>query len=281
VVRLDGDAPTDRTPVDDPALNPLSSGTPNFNFYSMEVVQRMGYDSFTPDSGVLLAKNKDQSSTTGGPNGFSVFNWVIDANPADINKIDFRRPDGTPVMRTIADYRQLNDALFHAGLDSGSQFEWIDEPNRLHFYVVDRQRDARGVLSYTLAVRSLDGAGPHQRGVALKAPGDGRITDSTATATFTLTNTGKTAAVAAATHPTDATTYIDGDVYRLTVSVEGAGWKADLQNALAAAKTGASRPVQVFITRDADSASTARVTLTATSESDPAKTTKATWSVRR
>ena len=281
VVKLDGDLPTDRTPADDPATNPLSSGNPNFNFYSMEVVQRMGYDSFTPDSGVLLAKNKDQSSTTGGPNGFSVFNWVIDANPADINKIDFRRPDGTPVMRTIADYRQLNDALFHAGLDSGSQFEWIDEPNRLHFYVVDRQRDARGVLSYTLAVRSLDGAGPHQRGVALKAPGDGRITDSTATATFTLTNTGKTAAVAAATHPTDATTYIDGDVYRLTVSVEGAGWKADLQNALAAAKTGASRPVQVFITRDADSASTARVTLTATSESDPSKTTKATWSVRR
>jgi len=281
ITRLDGEAPQDRTPLCDRDKEPLCAGDPLFNDYSMEVVQRIGYDSFTPDSGVLLAKNKDKSSSTGGPNGFSVFNWVIDANPADINKIDFRRPDGTPVMRTIADYRQLNDALFHAGLDSGSQFEWIDEPNRLHFYVVDRQRDARGVLSYTLAVRSLDGAGPHQRGVALKAPGDGRITDSTATATFTLTNTGKTAAVAAATHPTDATTYIDGDVYRLTVSVEGAGWKADLQNALAAAKTGASRPVQVFITRDADSASTARVTLTATSESDPAKTTKATWSVRR
>ena len=281
VVKLDGDAPADRTPADDPATNPLSSGTPNFNFYSMEVVQRMGYDSFTPDSGVLLAKNKDQSSSTGGPNGFSVFNWVIDANPADINKIDFRRPDGTPVMRTIADYRQLNDALFHAGLNSGSQFEWTDEPNRLHFYVVDRQRDARGVLSYTLAVRSLDGAGPHQRGVALTAPGDGRITDSTATATFTLTNTGKTATVAAEAHPTDATRYIDGDVYRLGVSVDGAGWKAALQNALAAVKTGASQPVQVFIARDATSAATARVTLTATSESDPSKTMKATYSVRR
>ena len=137
------------------------------------------------------------------------------------------------------------------------------------------------MLSYTLAVRSLDGAGPHQRGVALKAPGDGRITDSTGSAAFTLTNTGKTAPVAAEAHPTDATAYIDGDVYRLSVSVEGAGWKAALQNGLAAVTTGASQPVQVFIARDADSASTARVTLTATSESDSSKTTTATWSVRR
>ena len=68
-VRLDGDAPQDRTPVDDPATNPLSSGIPNFNFYTLEVVQRIGYDSFTPDNGVLIAKNKDRPSTTGGPNG--------------------------------------------------------------------------------------------------------------------------------------------------------------------------------------------------------------------
>ena len=125
---------------------PLSSGTPNYNFYSLEVVQRMGYDSFTPDNGVLLAKNKDQASSVGGPNAFSVFNWVIDAHPEDIRMLDFKRPDGTPVMRTIADYRQLNDALFHAGLNSGSAFEWTDGPNRLQFYVIDVQRDPRGVL---------------------------------------------------------------------------------------------------------------------------------------
>ena len=283
VIRLDGDAPQDKTPVDDLATNPLSSGTPNFNFYSMEVVQRTGYDSFTPDSGVLLAKNKDQSSSTGGPNGFSVFNWVIDAHPEDINKIDFKRPDGTPVMRTVADYRQLNDALFHAGLDSGSQFEWKDEPNRLHFYVIERQRDLRGVLSYTLAVRSLDGAGPHLRGVAVKAPSNGQIggTNLRGSAIFTLTNTGKAAPVPADTHPTDATAYIDRDVYRLSVSIEGDGWSAALQSALAAVKSGASQPVEVFISREPTSASSARFTLTATSESDPAKTVRATYTVRR
>ena len=30
-----------------------------FQFYTLEVVQRIGYDSFCPDNGVLLAKNKD------------------------------------------------------------------------------------------------------------------------------------------------------------------------------------------------------------------------------
>ena len=39
---------------------------------------------------------------------------------------------------TVGDYRQLSDALFHAGTDSGSEFEWIDEPNRLHFYMLGR-----------------------------------------------------------------------------------------------------------------------------------------------
>ena len=61
----------DNTPVDDPATNPLSSGVPNYNFYALEVVQRMGYDSFTPDSGVLISKNKDTLSKT-----FSFFNIV-------------------------------------------------------------------------------------------------------------------------------------------------------------------------------------------------------------
>ncbi|MGD8277012.1 MAG: peptidase M6, partial [Gemmatimonadota bacterium] len=141
-VRLDGEEPHDRTPPDDPATNPLSRGIPNYDFYSLEVVQRIGYDSFTPDNGVLLALNKDNvRGRNGGPNAFNSFIWVIDAHPEDMNRIDYVKPNGEPVMRTIADYRQLNDALFHAGEDSGSEFEWEDTPNRLHFYVVDIERD--------------------------------------------------------------------------------------------------------------------------------------------
>jgi len=115
-----------------------------FNFYSMEVVQRIGYDSFTPDNGVLIAKNKDKETDSCG---YNCFTWVIDAHPEDIGRLDFKRPHGEPVMRSIADYRQLNDALFHAGLNSGSQYEWEDTANRLHFYVIDAHRDERGVLS--------------------------------------------------------------------------------------------------------------------------------------
>ena len=120
-------------------------------------MQRIGYDSFTPDNGVLIAKNKDAESNSCG---YRCFTWVIDAHPEDIKQVDFKKPDGTVVMRTVADYRQLNDALFHAGTNSGSAYEWKDEANRLHFYVVDVKRTQEGILSYKVGVRSLDGAGP-------------------------------------------------------------------------------------------------------------------------
>jgi hypothetical protein len=179
-------------------------------------------------------------------------------------------------MRTIADYRQLNDALFHAGLRSGSQYEWEDTPNRLHFYVVDVHHDSRGILSYTLAVRSLDGPGPQQRGVALGAPSGtdaGRVT-------FTLENTGKAVATDPGLHPRDVNAYLTSDVYRLKASVDGQGWKAGIMNGLAVLKFGASEPVTVYLTRGAGSARAATVTLTATSESDPSKTATATWQVQ-
>ncbi len=171
LVKLDGEAPQDRTPADDPAANPLSAGKPTYNFYSLEVVQRIGYDSFCPDSGVLIAKNKDGEGTNGGPNGFNCFSWVIDAHPEDIRMVDYMKPNGQKVMRTVADYRQLNDALFHAGLNSGSQCEWEDPANRLHFYVIDLHKDAGGILSYTVGVRSLDGAGRQLAGRSGRAAG--------------------------------------------------------------------------------------------------------------
>ena len=46
-------------------------------------------------------------------------------------------------MRTIGDYRQLNDALFHAGTNSGSLAEYEDTPNSLHFYVISTSTRTR------------------------------------------------------------------------------------------------------------------------------------------
>ena len=94
---------------------------------------------------------------------------MIDSHPDDIAHIDFIKPDGTPKMATLGDERQLNDGSFNAGLDSGSSYEWTDERNRLKFYVVDKRTDAQGILHYKVAVKSLDGAGPQTRGVALQA----------------------------------------------------------------------------------------------------------------
>jgi len=252
IVRLDGAEPHDRTPPDDPAVNPLSPGIPNYTFYSLEVVQRIGYDSFCPDNGVLIAKNKDKESRNGGPNGFNCFNWVIDAHPEDINMIDYIRPDGTPVMRTIADYRQLNDALFHAGLNSGSRFEWIDEHNRLHFYIIDLQKNDRGILTYRLGVRSLDGSGPRLRSVTIDPPSAKKMKDNAEYQYFFLKNNGSD----------------NDDIYRLSVKTEGEGWSAQLLNSLAALKQGESEAVPVYLSRNNNAAQKARVTLTAQSESN-------------
>ena len=278
VVRLDGLAPQDRTPADDPATNPLSSGVPNYNFYTMEVVQRIGYDSFTPDNGVLLAKNKDRASNTGGPNGRAVFAWTIDAHPEDVHKLDFKRPNGEPVMRSIADYRQLNDALFHAGTNSGSAFEWEDAPNRLHFYVIDLRRDDRGILVYTLAVRSLDSSGPHKHGVSLEARGPG---SDSRRVTLSVRNTGQAAPIPATAHPRDASQAFASDLYRLSAAIEGEGWAVSLPNAMVAVPFSSARSVEAYVRHTNNAAASATLVVTARSESDSLVTETIRVPVRR
>jgi M6 family metalloprotease-like protein len=270
-VRLDGSEPGDRTPPDDPVTNPLSPGIPNYNFYSLEVVQRIGFDSFCPDSGVLIAKNKDNlHGNNGGPNAFNSYIWVIDAHPEDIQIVDYISPAGEKVMRTIADYRQLNDALFHAGLDSGSQYEYEDTPNRLHFYVVDLHRNQDGILSYTLAVRSLDGSGPQKRGVKLKTPaGKIKAKKGLIPVTFVLKNTGQPTAIDQRLHPSDVSRHLNYDLYRLSLTVEGKSWKVALPNALAAVEFGKEKEITVYVLPEANCSKEVFISLIAVSESDP------------
>ena len=241
-----------------------------YNNYTVEVVDRLGADSFTPGHGVLFSRTKNQDSLP--------FVYIMDAHPEDMNKVDFLRPDGTPSMVTIADWRQLNDATFHAGLESGSQYEYVDEPNRLHFYVIETFR-TDGVRSYQVAVRSLNGDGPHLRGVDLANGKVGKRTrDGWNDCTFNLKNTGRFAPTTAV-HPEDVDAYLRNDVYRLSASIAGAGWETQLYNALATAKERRDVDVPVFVTRTGSGPSTAVVTLTATSESDPSKTDTATCTV--
>ncbi|QKW50973.1 M6 family metalloprotease domain-containing protein [Streptomyces buecherae] len=262
----------DLSPQCDRATDPLCDGG-GYQNYTVEVVDRMGMDSFTPDNGVLLAKTKNADRAP--------FAWVVDAHPEDIDLVDFKRPDGTEQKITMGDYRQLSDALFHAGADSGSSYEYVDQANRLHFYVLDIKRDGAGVLSYTVGVRSLDGAGRQDRGLDLdRGTPHGKPGKERAVCTFPLTNTGE-AATDSGTHPEDATPYLDSDVYRLSAAASGRGWSAWLPNRLATARAGASVPVDVAVTAGPGAEQRGEVTLTARSESDPSKTVRATCSLRK
>ena len=287
VVALDGAAPQDRTPPCDRNADPLCAGDPVFNNYTMEVVERIGYDSFTPDHGVLIAKNKNGE---GNSCGYNCFTWVIDAHPEDIKVLDFSRPGGAQVMRTIADARQLNDALFHAGVGQtavsrdgatavDNEFEWEDTPNRLHFYVIDLERSVTAATSYTVAVRSLDGAGPQTRGVRATAAPEVVAPSFVTFTDVAVTNTSVSAPVAAGVHPTADSVVFGRDVFRITATAEGAGWSARLGNALVAVAPGATARVPVQIYRSGPR-TPGRVIVTATSESDPSKTAVVTINTR-
>ncbi|KAI1770129.1 M6 metalloprotease [Hypoxylon cercidicola] len=236
-----------------------------FNNYDIEVIDRMGADSFTPDSGVMISKTKDVDRAP--------FQWTIDAHPEDINVVDFYRPDGTPSMLTIGDYRQLADALFHAGTRSGSEYEYIDEANRLHIYIVDIRRDDLGILHYTVGARSLDGSGSSTYGLEL---GEGQVAEGLlarassngVTCAFRLTNSGAFAD-GGAKHPQELAAYLTSDIYRLSAEVDADGWTVELPNALATTQFDTWTTVKVAVGATSEAASSAVIKLTATSESDP------------
>jgi M6 family metalloprotease-like protein len=281
-VTLDGPSPVDREPACDVNTSPVCDGggpAGNWSNYTLETVQRIGYGSFEPDNGVLIAKNKAYPaggrSTEGSTCGYNCFTWVEDAHPQDIDQVDFTRPDGTPVMRTMGDYRQLNDALFHAGTDSGSSNEYVDSANHLHFYVLDKYTDGNGILHYILGIQNPTGAGPQKHNVAVSA---GTVSTQTpagsANCDFPVTNTGVDAPTDPRLHPQDERAYLHNDIYRLSTTVSGSGWSARLYNNLTTAPFGGTASVPVYVT--AGTAASATVTLTATSVSDPTKTATAT-----
>ncbi|MFD1050280.1 peptidase M6, partial [Kibdelosporangium lantanae] len=140
---------SDREPRCDTQTDALCDGG-GFNNYTVEVIDRVGADSFTPDSGVMVSKTKNADAAP--------FVWTVDAHPEDIHTVDFVRPDGTPKYMTIGDYRQLSDALFHAGTGSGSQYEYTDTANRLQFYVIDRRYGISGGQPVDVFAQALDRA---------------------------------------------------------------------------------------------------------------------------
>jgi M6 family metalloprotease-like protein len=218
--------------------------------FTMEVVDRVGNDSFTAGHGVLLAQNQPQGSPQ---------EWIVDANPANINRIDYYRPDGTPVPVVRGDPRQLDDGTFHAGTGSGSSYEYVDEPNNMHMYVLDASRDADGALTYDVAVRNLEASGPYERGARLGRAGQHPVGDGTTLVTVPLKNTGEA-----------GDGVFGSDVYRISASVVGRGWDVSLPYEVTAVAAGGTLPVSAYATPSDGAARSAVLTLTVTSESDPA-----------
>lgn len=229
--------------------------TTAWNQFNLEVVERVGNDSFVAGHGVLIG----QARNSGSPRV-----WLVDANPNDIGRIDFYRPGnateagGEPVPVVKGDPRQLDDATFHAGTASGSEYEYLDAPNKLHFYVLDTYRDDEGELFYDVAVRHTEATDTYQRGTALGEAATYAVGDSTALLNLPLTNTG------------EAGEGIYGsDVYRISSSIEGEGWDVTLPYEIEAAAAGDTVPVWAYATAGDDASETATVTIMATSETDP------------
>ena len=190
----------DRSPSCSTAQDHTCDGG-GYDNYTVEVVDQMGHDSYTPDHGVLIAKNK--TGVDLGP-----FMWAIDAHPEDINTVtgvgehegrevyDFIRPDGTRATISLGDARQLADALFHAGTGDDVVNTWVDDANRLQFYVLTTEHDAddpMSIGSYRVAVRSLDGHGPIDPATTITSTGDTTVPmGEVVTLEFDLANLGIT-----------------------------------------------------------------------------------------
>jgi hypothetical protein len=187
-----------------------------YDYYDAEVVNRQGFDSFTPDHGVLIAKSKTADN--------SPFIWVIDAFPKDIGGVDYVTPDGVEHPYTIGDYRQLADAAFHAGGAKGTKNSYADEANGLAFFILSKE-STDGTLVYDVAVQSLES--PVQPGDAEVAKKSGKVTSRVTKQVFTVTNPGTSAGV-----------------YRLKVKAKGA--KTRLLNNLVFLEAGASKEIVVY-----------------------------------
>lgn len=222
----------------------MQRGAKWYNNYTVEVVDRIGFDSFQTDSGVLLAKTKDAERS---PNI-----WVVDSHPEDINQVDFIRPDGTEAMYSKGDYRQLADALFKAGTGDGVISEYVDEHNRLHFYILNKTYDDVGALSYRVAVRHMDSAGPFTRGVTASRGSTefAAAAGNVAVYKFNVTNTG------------DST-----DIFRLDAKT-AAGWNVMLQNNFIEVPAGETVEVPVYVKIPEEKPVPNNLTFTSTSETD-------------
>jgi len=148
--------------------------------FSVEVVDRTGYDSFMHDHGVFI----NRITHTNAPRAGGMENpasFIVDANPGPLDIVQFIEADGSYYMKADCHYVNMVAATFHAGVHNNPHFlreefpdqfraddprpgvaghtvnEWVDTHNEFHFYILARN-DNQGrygtFLSYDVAVRN-------------------------------------------------------------------------------------------------------------------------------
>ena len=167
-----------------PVVHPgiTAAQLPVHSGFAIDVIDRVGYDSFSPDHGVLISRIAHTNVVNaGGMDGGAIF--LIDAHPGNSGMIQFFEADGQPYMFACDHHTHLSTAAFRAGLHNnpyyyrtefphrfltpelhaqfgqGGQFflpdqrpgyagntvnEWVDEHNEFHFYILARNNH-RGV----------------------------------------------------------------------------------------------------------------------------------------
>ena len=237
----------------------------------MEVVQQIGSDSFDPGHGVLISKIKNSGVNCGGT--FTCFAWIIDSHPEDINHSTSssrtaRRRSRRSATSASSTTRRSTRAWTPAPRTSG-----LDEHNRLHFYVVDKRKDARRHPALQGRRASRSTAPARRRAASRCRPPVAEVdAGQWSTCTFALKNTGVAAATDRRCTRRTRHAFLGSDVYRLSAAATGTGWAAQARATRStAAKFGETVKVPVYVTK-ATGAGRGHVSLTATSESDPSET---------
>ena len=174
---------------------PFTNATlPRQSGFTIDVIDRVGHDSFSPDHGVLIARTSHTNVVgVGSMDNAGVF--LIDAHPGNLGMVQFRNADGSPYMFMCDHHMQIATAAFRAGVHNNPYFyretfpgrflneeddgewleamglpadprpgvaghtvnEWQDVHNNFHFYVLARNNHMGAYgpfLSYEVAVRS-------------------------------------------------------------------------------------------------------------------------------
>jgi hypothetical protein len=148
--------------------------------FTVEVVDRTGYDSFMHDHGVFINRiTHTNAPRSGGMENPASF--IVDAHPGPLDIVQFVEADGSYYMKADCHYVNMVTATFHAGLHNNPYYlryefeeafraddprpgvagqtvnEWVDVHNEFHFYILARN-DNRGpygtFLSYEVGVRN-------------------------------------------------------------------------------------------------------------------------------